>query len=420
MKRIKPIRQQINICPPSVSAPLTIFIGFIVFVTSLFINKYFLKNLPDHQQVLFILALTSLSIFAVDGLRYKVWNWNSTGLSWSQTQGSISRSAVKFLGLLSSVLFVGTLYLLFPEYHGSFYNRYWDFLILIAPFWFISALIYIYIIDSKMLEPEDSYYKLGKIILGKTSYWDKKIWNHLLGWIVKGFFFPLMFIYFANDLQRFNQLNFEHLNNFNNIYRFIYDFIFTIDVGFVSMGYLCSFRLFDTHIRSTEPTMYGWVVALVCYEPFWSLIGRQYIKYDSGLGWMTWLEDQPTLKIFWGSAILILFGIYVWASLIFGARFSNLTHRGIITNGPYRFTKHPAYISKNLAWWLTAVPFVSPLGSLDAIKNMLLLLLLNYIYYLRAKTEEAHLSQDATYLQYQSYISKNGIFYRLINKWTRN
>ena len=35
---------------------------------------------------------------------------------------------------------------------------------------------------------------------------------------------------------------------------------------------------------------------------------------------------------------------------MFSFRFSNLTHRGIITSGPYRFTKHPSYVSKNIAW----------------------------------------------------------------------
>ena len=48
------------------------------------------------------------------------------------------------------------------------------------------------------------------------------------------------------------------------------------------------------------------------------------------------------------------------------ARFSNLTHRGIITNGPYRYSKHPAYLAKNLSWWLVSMPFmitVSPLAN---------------------------------------------------------
>ena len=38
---------------------------------------------------------------------------------------------------------------------------------------------------------------------------------------------------------------------------------------------------------------FGWLGALVCYEPFWSLIGNQYIAYDSGRGWGTGSRARP-------------------------------------------------------------------------------------------------------------------------------
>jgi hypothetical protein len=95
---------------------------------------------------------------------------------------------------------------------------------------------------------------------------------------------------------------------------------------------------------------------------------------------------------------------------MFGIRFSNLTHRGIITNGPYGLTKHPAYVSKNLAWWLISIPFLASGGAFKALKKCSLLLLLNSIYYLRAKTEERHLSNDPDYQQYALWLEENGIF----------
>ena len=92
--------------------------------------------------------------------------------------------------------------------------------------------------------------------------------------------------------------------------------------------------------------------------------------------------------------------VYVWATIAFGARFSNLTHRGIITNGPYRYTKHPAYLAKNLSWWLISTPFMLT-GSVEGtLRRCLLLGLLNLIYYFRAKTEERHLSLDPVYQRY--------------------
>ena len=45
--------------------------------------------------------------------------------------------------------------------------------------------------------------------------------------------------------------------------------------------------------------------------------------------------------------------------MAFGIRFSNLTHRGILTHGPYAFSRHPAYLSKNLFWWISTIPFLT-------------------------------------------------------------
>ena len=147
----------------------------------------------------------------------------------------------------------------------------------------------------------------------------------------------------------------------------------------------------------------------MCYQPFWSLISRQYIDYDTGLSWGAWLHDTPWLYDLCGCVILFLVAVYVWATIAFGARFSNLTHRGIITNGPYRYTKHPAYLAKNLSWWLISMPFMLS-GSVEAtLRRCLLLLLLNLIYYLRAKTEERHLALDPVYQRYVEWIDAHGL-----------
>ena len=50
--------------------------------------------------------------------------------------------------------------------------------------------------------------------------------------------------------------------------------------------------------------------------------------------------------------------IYASASVALNFKASNLTHRGIIATGPYRFIRHPAYICKNMAWWIGSIPAV--------------------------------------------------------------
>jgi protein-S-isoprenylcysteine O-methyltransferase Ste14 len=151
-------------------------------------------------------------------------------------------------------------------------------------------------------------------------------------------------------------------------------------------------------------------VALACYEPFWSLIGRQYLAYGIDMKWGGWLWNTPLLYGIWGALILVLTTIYVWATVVFGARFSNLTHRGIITSGPFRWTKHPAYVAKNLSWWMISIPFMASGGADEALRHCLLLLGLNLIYVMRAKTEEWHLSRDADYVAYAQWVEANGMF----------
>jgi hypothetical protein len=45
---------------------------------------------------------------------------------------------------------------------------------------------------------------------------------------------------------------------------------------------------------------------------------------------------------------------------------------------------------------------------LETIRDSVLLLLLNGVYYVRAKTEERHLALDPVYLQYANWIQENG------------
>ncbi|MDX8395503.1 MAG: isoprenylcysteine carboxylmethyltransferase family protein [Mariprofundaceae bacterium] len=92
--------------------------------------------------------------------------------------------------------------------------------------------------------------------------------------------------------------------------------------------------------------------------------------------------------------ILLLFSIYIWATMALGFKFSNLCNRGIINHGPYHFMRHPAYTAKNLAWWLDNTHVLSNIWACIA------LLLSNGIYILRALTEEKHLIQDSAYKTY--------------------
>ncbi len=98
------------------------------------------------------------------------------------------------------------------------------------------------------------------------------------------------------------------------------------------------------------------------------------------------------------AAIIGLLAIYTWATLVFGFRFSNLTYRGVIESGPYRYVRHPAYVAKNVAWWLEYAP------GLANLQSILFLLCWNGIYWLRALSEERHLGRFAAYRAYQERV----------------
>jgi protein-S-isoprenylcysteine O-methyltransferase Ste14 len=102
---------------------------------------------------------------------------------------------------------------------------------------------------------------------------------------------------------------------------------------------------------------------------------------------------------------LIFESIFVWATISFGLRFSNLTHRGVVTKGPYYFTRHPAYITKICAFFLIALPFADSRGTWQGVRNLLMLAGLAFVYWVRAKTEERNLSSlDPAYAMYSEQI----------------
>lgn len=359
----------------------------------------------------FIIAVAAAAIAVPDLALHRVHLRASTGLDFARRNPSWQRTGIKLLGLAGSAGFIGVLYLLLPEYGGSFYRPYYRLLELILPFWMVAAVPYFYWIDRHMRDPADGYLHMGRALLGRWREVDRaKLLQHALGWMIKGFFMPLMFVYLCGDLERLWAAPTSKLSTLLQWHDLIYQSLFMIDVGLVCVGYLFSLRILDSHLRSAEPTLLGWLVALVCYEPFWSFVGAHFLRYWSDFNWTKAFADHPTVLALWSVCILALSAIYVWATIVFGARFSNLTHRGIITNGPYRFTKHPAYISKNLSWWLISLPFMAAVPFEQAVQNCLLLLGVNAIYFLRAKTEERHLGRDAVYVEYARWIDQHGLF----------
>ncbi|MFZ1985256.1 MAG: isoprenylcysteine carboxylmethyltransferase family protein [Desulfatitalea sp.] len=393
-------------------------ICFLIMLEVVKIQKYF----STFSAGIFLLLSIAVPIILAEALIFKSYKHEETDLDFRHGgRPDLKRVLIKLFGLYVSMLMIGACYYIYPEYSTHFYKNYFQLLKYLIPGTCILAFPYIYILDKYLLDKEDSNWHAGMFFLGQTRSVDKEILkNHILGWFVKGFFLPLMFSFFIQNIGTFQNQTIAaavyelFTKSPYTFYHTMITLIFTIDLAYVSVGYIMTFRIFNSHIRTVEPTFLGWFVALACYHPFWNQINAMYLSYNKdNLNFDGWLSDYPHLLIAWGVTILLSLVVYVWATIQFGIRFSNLTHRGIITNGPYKYCKHPAYVSKNLSWWLIAVPFISNESYVDAIKNCLLLANVNLIYYLRAKTEEAHLGRDKTYQQYMAYMKEYSLYSRV-------
>ncbi|MGD9276551.1 MAG: methyltransferase [Candidatus Pacearchaeota archaeon] len=229
----------------------------------------------------------------------------------------------------------------------------------------------------------------------------------LLFIFVKIFFLPIMinfvfgnFSSIKNQILNFNNFpNLSFIDSFNLIvFPFLLALIFLIDTLWFSFGYSIESKKLKNKVRSVEPTILGWTVALICYPPFNGFATKYLNWYASE----SVLFFTPTITFIMRILIILFLGIYVSATLSLGAKCSNLTNRGIVSTGAYSIVRHPAYISKNISWWLMIIPVLS-------IPAILSMGTWSIIYHLRTITEERHLSHDPDYIIY-----KNKVKYRYI------
>jgi len=403
-------------CPPSATNFGLNSIAVLIVVGTIGLLRA--RSKPFGDEVLVLCGAVAIPIIAMDVVFLKVHRRPSTGLDWDQIFApDFGRVLTKLLGLFLVLAPFALFYWMTPEYNGSFYDPLYRFLRRFALTFAIGAPLYIFMIDGQMRQPKDAYWQLGRVALGRWRDASKTdIANLYRTWLVKAYFVPIMFVWLNGSAR--NVVSFDlGTASWANLraYDFLYDFIFFVDLLFCTVGYAMSFRVTDSHVRTAEPTMLGWAVALFCYPPFYNLMSRQYVPYDSAF-FGRWLEPHPALRWAWAIVVLGLITIYVLATIAFGVRFSNLTHRGILTNGPYRYTKHPAYVSKNLSWWLVSVPFLLTDGNpLSSLKRCIALGIINFMYFMRAKTEERHLSRDPIYVAYATWMNENGVL-RFLNR----
>src|SRR6185369_9391362 len=126
-----------------------------------------------------------------------------------------------------------------------------------------------------------------------------------------------------------------------------------VDVGLAWCGYVISSRWIKNTIFSAEPSAGGLLVALLSYPPINGMFGH-YFSTPGENGFLKMGNHQVVMLLAFFS--VASFCVYTSATVCFGLRFSNLTHRGIVTTGPYAYVRHPAYAAKNFSWWCVMFP----------------------------------------------------------------
>jgi protein-S-isoprenylcysteine O-methyltransferase Ste14 len=406
-----------NDYPKSDVSQKTGHVGAIALGILLVITFAFELALP--HAVFLLLLGTATSMVAWDLVIEKVHRRASTGLDFSLARGAgelRSIVLIKLIGLFATWVAIGLAYFVIKSYSSSQFNVYFALIQLVLPTLIILAPAYLWWTSRHMVDPRDGLWHFGRLVCLKRDQVDKaKVADHLRAWAIKGFFLAFMASIFPDIV--YGVINFDLSTVFVEPEAsaiFLLRLLFLIDVCFGTIGYILTLRPLDSHIRSANPFLAGWLAAFACYPPFLLMGNGGPLDYRSGgEEWTVWFAGMDGLLIVWGMFIVALTFIYAWATVIFGIRFSNLTHRGIITNGPYRYVRHPAYLSKNVFWWLVHLPFLSTVDSTTALQNCALLLIVNGIYYFRAKTEELHLMDDARYRDYSAWIAKHGLMPRL-------
>jgi protein-S-isoprenylcysteine O-methyltransferase Ste14 len=350
----------------------------------------------------------------------------STGLDWSlrrSLRDTFDISVTKIAGLWATFAIIGFIYCLERWYwRGTWYFA-MEVLMAIAIPLFLLAIPYVLWIDRHLKNPRDASWHFGAMLIGREPYAIEEVWIHLRAWAVKGFFCAFMISILPWGYAEVVAVDLATLpRNPFAITTTLISVLFLIDVQLAMVGYVLTLKPLDAQIRSANPHLAGWVAALICYPPFIQMGGTGVLDYHPGSAdWGLWLQGHEALAWVWGAILVFLTGIYAWATAIYGIRFSNLTYRGVITNGPYRFTRHPAYLGKNLFWWFSTMPFLATTGSfVDSVRNTCLMALVSAVYYWRAKTEEKHLlAEDPKYREYHAWMAQNAPITRGLTKLGR-
>jgi protein-S-isoprenylcysteine O-methyltransferase Ste14 len=283
---------------------------------------------------------------------------------------------------------------------GSNYDYFFTYVV--DGYWAACLLLtlpYLYFLDADTRPAQDKYVcflktllTLGRLFTGRKPHWNYESRLGMLTLFVKIFYIPYLTSWAINNTFHQKNLIMSFQWDLAAINAFLVALFIYVDTVVYGFGYMVELGFLRNKIKSVEPTLLGWVVCLWCYPPFnvfsFRLFDHQIINISRDYpGWVTACMT---------CLISALWGVFAWSSVALGFKASNLTNRGIVASGPYRLVRHPAYVAKVLTWLIQGIFFGQ--YTLGILLGFLV------IYYLRAWTEERHLSRDPDYLDYKKRV----------------
>jgi hypothetical protein len=334
----------------------------------------------------------------------------STGLDWNAPRGwgeGLGTGAVKLVGLWATWALIGAAYVLERYYwQGSYLFAIRLMGAALVPLVLLS-IPYVLWLERVLVERRDGAWHMGAMLLGRAGWDGARVAHHARVWAVKGFFTAFMLSILPGGFFDLVRWQWDGRGGAGQ----------WADHGPVRGG--CADR--DAGLsadaapaRRAYPQRQSLPRRLAGGVDLLSALhadgGGQCAGLSSGDGGLDLLDggasgvDDGLGGLAGGAGgDLCLGDDGLWLEVF------NLTYRGVLTGGPYRLTRHPAYVSKNLFWWSSTLPFFATthLWS-DMVRNTVLMAGVSAVYWWRGCTEARHLAaEDPKYRAYSRWARRH-------------
>ncbi len=375
---------------------------------------------------LVIALLTSIYLFCSELTRAK---WSLATRPQQPLPDVVERTLTKFFGVLVGISFIFFLVWLFPAYdNATNLSRLREAILPVLAFVIPVSFILIFVTEYILGEKRDGTYQFGLLVRLKLREINWTIFfDGVREWLLRCFFLLINFygaVWYIEYLRE-NGLP-DWSGDFVTFITRLDLVIFGMIVLAILPGYIFASRLIGTELKKVDRTWFAWAINLCCYPPINAALFGAWVRYvpaaETGIvyqgmpAWAFHTQWDPFLLLAVGMLVILFAVIHLWGEAIVGIRAANISMRGIITTGPFAFTRHPIYVSKCFQWAVLYFPIINAVGIVNPIQSAILFLLVCAIYGGRALGEEHLLATDPNYVKYALYMDEKSMFAR-IGRW---